>query len=195
MKDNPMIAIYMDPGRIIWKATDNVSAILVGLEKHGMDQPLHSMTDALKEVFLFDGMTQQELLVIAPYLEEAVIDRGEVIVSEGDPASTFYIVVSGRVRISRGAMRLVDLKAGQHFGELALTRPVKRSATVKTLTPTRLYSLTRARFHDIVRNKPELGARLALRLLDALGDRVRDLSDRLEEIQRVTANSEIDAAE
>ena len=165
-------------------APDNVSAVLVGVEADKGDEPLEAITDVMRSVFLFEKLSEQERLVIAPYLEEVTVEKGAVITSEGDPASTFYIVVKGRVRISAQGNQLVDVKPGGHFGEIALARPVDRSATARALTEARLFALSRDRFQNLLRQKPEIGARLAISLLDAVGDRLRDLSERLAAVQR-----------
>lgn len=166
------------------KAEDNVSVVTVDLAPEPDDEPIGAITEVLESVFLFKDLTPTELLVIAPYLEEEVHAKGQTVVTQGEPGDTFYCVVSGRVRITRGPTHLVDVKEGGHFGELALARPVSRSATVRTLQRTRLLALNRDRFHDLLRQKPGLGAKLSLALLDTVGDRLRDLSDRISAVER-----------
>ena len=166
-------------------ADDDVSLILLGLDDENKPaNTLETVTQTLKEIFLFKKMTEQELLVIAPYLEEEVYDKGDVIVTEGEPGDSFYIIISGHVRVSRNKLHLVDIAGGGHFGEISLARPVKRSATVKALTPVRMFSFSREQFHRVICNKPDLGAKMALHLLDAVGDRVRDLTNRLDKVQK-----------
>lgn len=165
-------------------AEDNVSVALASVVAEAGDEPIETLTDALKAVFLFEALSETERLVIAPYLEEAVFPKGAVIFQEGDPADTFYVLASGKVRVSRAGTTLTDVREGGHFGEMALARPTTRSATVKALQPTRVFVLSRERFHEILRHKPDLGAKLALALLDGLGDRLRDLSDRLSAVER-----------
>jgi len=165
-------------------AEDNVSVVLLELEPEEGDEPIESVTEVLRDVFLFKDLAPTELLVIAPYLEEVTHQKGTVVIREGDPGDTFYVVVDGRVRVSRGSTALTDIKSGGHFGELALARPVSRSATVKTTIRTRLFVLSRDRFHELIRQKPELGAKLSLALLDTVGDRLRDLSNRLAAVER-----------
>jgi CRP-like cAMP-binding protein len=167
-------------------AIDDVSVVLVGLDDENQpSNTLETVTQTLKDIFLFKDMTEQELLVIAPYLEEEVFDKGDVIVTEGQPGDCFYIIISGHVRVSRNNLHLVDIAGGGHFGEISLARPVKRSATVKALTPVRMFSFSQEQFHRVIRNKPDLGAKMALHLLDAVGDRVRDLTNRLDTVQKL----------
>jgi len=165
-------------------AEDNVSIAVARLRAEDGDEPVEVLTEAMRQVFLFRDLSETELLVIAPYLEEEVYPKSATIVSEGDPGDSFYVVASGRVRVSRGSTKLVDIKSGGHFGELSLARPTERSATVRAMVPTRLFTLHRDRFQELLRSKPELGAKLSLALLDAVGDRLRDLSDRLAAVEK-----------
>jgi serine/threonine protein phosphatase PrpC len=165
-------------------APDNVTLVLLNLEPEDGDEPIEAVTEVMRQVFLFRQMSQPDLLTIAPYLEDRVFEKDEVICSEGEPADEFFVLVSGRVRVTTGTTHLVDVSRGGHFGELALARPSTRSATVKALTPTRLLALSRERFQELCRNKPELGNRLTFALLDTVGDRLRDLTERLAAVER-----------
>src|SRR5690606_12406911 len=100
-------------------ADDNLSVAIGSLAAETGDEPAETLTGAMRQVFLFRDLSQTELLVIAPYLEEVVVAKGATIVSEGDPGDSFYVVASGRVRVSRGPTHLVDIKEGGHFGELS----------------------------------------------------------------------------
>jgi hypothetical protein len=165
-------------------APDNLSVILFGLRAtDGDDGALRQITKVMDKIFLFQALTPQERLVIAPYLEEVTVAQGEEIVREGEKADCFFIIVEGEVRITRHGTHLTDFGPGQHFGELALTRPTVRSATVLALKDTHMLSLSRDRFNEVVRNKPGLGTSLTLALLDTVGNRLRDVSDRLNSVE------------
>lgn len=165
-------------------APDNLAAVLLSLEAESGDEPIEAVLDVMKDVFLFKDMSQPELLTVAPYLEEIVYDSGATIVTEGEVAQGFFLVVSGHVRMSRGKTTLLDVKPGGYFGELALARQPAKLASVRAMAPTRVFVLTRDRFHELARSKPELGARVALALLDAVGERLRDLTERIAAVER-----------
>lgn len=165
-------------------APDNLSAVLLALEAEPGDEPIEAVADVMRDVFLFKEMTQPELLTIAPYLEEIVYDNGAVIVTEGEVAQGFFLVVSGQVRMTRGKTTLLDIRPGGYFGELALARQPQKLATVRAVTATRVFVLTRERFQELLRQKPELGARVALAALDAVGERLREITDRITAVER-----------
>jgi hypothetical protein len=165
-------------------AGDNVA---VTLARVGVDRDrvrAERLGALLREVFLLRDLTETERMEVAPWLEERVVEKGGRLLREGDEAAEFFLVVEGRVRISRGEVRLTDVGPGAHLGELALARKATRSASATALERTWLLALSRDRFHEICRRKPEIGAKLAVALLDAVGDRLRDLTDRLAAVER-----------
>jgi F420-non-reducing hydrogenase small subunit len=107
-----------------------------------------------------------------------VYDKGETICREGDPGDCMYIIQSGAVEISRqkGSQEVVVamLEQGDFFGEMALIDQKPRSATVKTLSRTRLLPLTRDSFLGRAYEDPEI----SLHLIKALSQRI-DKTNRL----------------
>lgn len=166
---------------------DDVSVVLIRVGSEQNQRSIDEIAHILRAVFLFRDLSEAERLVIAPYLEERRYRRGEVLFREGDAGDEFFVIVDGAVRISRGRAHLVDIGPGGHLGELSLSRATPRSATVHALSSTRVYALSRASFDALMRRRPALGARLALALLDALGDRLRDLTDRLAVVGKVVS--------
>ena len=68
-----------------------------------------------------EGLARAAAWVSAP--------AGTVIIREGDPGETFYIVESGSVEVSRGGQPIRTLgAAGDGFGEIALLRDIPRTA-------------------------------------------------------------------
>ena len=52
--------------------------------------------------------------------------------------------------------RVNTLNEGDYFGEMALLAGEPRSATVRTITPSELYSFSRADFSHLLENEPEI---------------------------------------
>lgn len=61
---------------------------------------------------------------------------GEIIFREGDVAAAFYVIRSGKVRITRGDTVLDEMGRNAFFGEMALIDEAPRSATATALEPT-----------------------------------------------------------
>lgn len=87
-------------------------------------------------------------------------EKGEVIFNEGDIGDYFYIIVKGEVEIVKKSgnefERVAVLSAGEYFGEMAILRDQKRSATVRCLTPVDVLALRNKDFGAIMANLQEL---------------------------------------
>ncbi len=74
------------------------------------------------------------------------VGEGREVITEGDRGDRFYLIDSGEVEVLKQGAHRGNQGEGESFGEIALLRRERRSATVRTVTPTRLLSLDRARF-------------------------------------------------
>ncbi|MBI3359601.1 MAG: cyclic nucleotide-binding domain-containing protein [Chloroflexi bacterium] len=96
----------------------------------------------LKGVELFDGLDGKELARLAAICNEETFGKGEVIFSQGNAGDKMYIVREGFVEVVVGQggdgpdapKAVVNLGAGQVFGEMALVDRGARSATVRSVT-------------------------------------------------------------
>lgn len=106
-----------------------------------------------------------------------VYPKGTVVVSEGDPAETFYLIVEGTVKVFLAdeegrEHELNELGAQQYFGELMLVGRT-RSASVRTATPTKLCMIGREDFQRMLAERSDL----AFIVIQNLIERVRSLTD------------------
>jgi CRP-like cAMP-binding protein len=86
---------------------------------------------------------------------------GEVVIREGDPGDRFYVIVAGKVAVSRGDAPLATLGVGDYFGEIALLRDVPRTATVVAEEPSELRALDREHFLAALTGAPAGAVALA----------------------------------
>ena len=95
----------------------------------------------LKQSPLFAPLSVIALERVARRLHPEEVAAGVEMVHEGDPGDQFYLVEAGELQAMHGPAVVNRLKAGDHFGEIALLRGAPRSATVKAVTPSRLLRL------------------------------------------------------
>jgi ATP-binding cassette subfamily B protein len=86
---------------------------------------------------------------------------GRTLFEEGERGDMLYVIVRGRVGVARrgpeGAeLHVSVLEDGDFFGEIALLEEVRRTATVRALTPCLLLVLDRREFQDLLAEAPEL---------------------------------------
>src|SRR5512145_3345881 len=89
--------------------------------------------DFLRKINLFQPLEDFELVEILGICVTKNYAAGSQIFAEGDPASRFYIIREGEVRISKiipgiGEEALALLRPGHFFGEMALVDEAVRSA-------------------------------------------------------------------
>jgi CRP-like cAMP-binding protein len=105
---------------------------------------------------------------------------GAVLVTEGEDAHAFFVIVNGRAEVVKGlgrddAVVLETLGELDFFGEMALLDGFPRSASVKTLTDCECIVLIRWDFLALIRANPQV----ALDILPVLSQRLRSLENRL----------------
>ena len=106
----------------------------------------------LARVGLFAELPGEILMQLADRMRREEVAAGTVLVSEGDPGDRFYVLLSGVAAVSQTSIgdRRV-LRAGEFFGEVALTMGVSRTATVTAMTPCVVASCDAATFDELVR--------------------------------------------
>jgi CRP/FNR family transcriptional regulator, cyclic AMP receptor protein len=129
---------------------------------------------------VFEDLEERELSEVAQVAVPRSWERGEVIFREGDVGDTCYLLRSGAVLLTRehqdGRMiALAELRSGAMFGELAMFRGETRSATAEAVEDTTAVALLARDVQRLIRHNPDI----ALKLLAAMGERVRRTNERL----------------
>ena len=116
-----------------------------------------------------------------------IYSDGEVISRKGDTGDCMYVVLAGSARVyasgADGEIWLRDLGPGETFGESAILRRTRRSATVRAAGETRILSLNRRQFLSSARDDPTF----AFRVLEEMSSRVRLLTDEVVRLNAVLA--------
>ncbi len=147
-----------------------------------------SVEDAafFRKIFLFQDLDDRELEQVLSRTLPREFPAGLVIIQEGDPGDSLYIMVSGEVEITKQLTLVLDedtpkervmirLKAedGVYFGEMSLLESDPRSATVTALSDCRLLELYQKDFLELVQKDPAMGVKLLLRLAQLLSRHLR----------------------
>jgi CRP-like cAMP-binding protein len=106
----------------------------------------------LARVGLFADLAGEKLAKLAERMQRVEVSSGTVLVREGEPGDRFFVLLSGIAGVSQTALgeRRI-LRAGEFFGEVALTMHVPRTATVTAMTPCVVASCDEATFDELVR--------------------------------------------
>jgi len=109
----------------------------------------------LQRVKILQQLDEYELLTIADCLVEQTFADGDVIVKQGEPGDTFYIIKEGVAVCSQKNNKGVDkevavLKSGDYFGEIALLTKGPRRASVTARGDLSLLSLDQKTFNRVM---------------------------------------------
>jgi CRP-like cAMP-binding protein len=139
-----------------------------------------------RKIFLFQDLEEEELKQVLDRTSSREYPAGSVILEEGQPGDSMFIMCQGEVEITKKLTLILDedtpkervmirLKAedGVSFGEMALLEDEARSATVEALTDCLLLELNREEFMGLVHANPAMGLKLLLRLAQLLSKHLR----------------------
>jgi CRP/FNR family transcriptional regulator len=128
-----------------------------------------STVDLLRQVPLFEGMTDHAVEAVADLVHDVEFAEGDALTREGQPGDTFYVVVEGRLRVSRDGTLLTEQGPGDFLGEISLIDGRPRTATAIALSPVKTLALERPAFAALMEGHPAVRHSILM----ALTDRIR----------------------
>ncbi|MRV71029.1 cyclic nucleotide-binding domain-containing protein [Duganella sp. FT92W] len=132
----------------------------------------------LKESALFASLTPVELNIVDDLMHERRYVTDEIIFDEGEEGQALYLVMSGRVIISRahadGVEIVAEISPGSFFGDLALLDNAPRNAQARALDHCELAVFFRADFMGLMETDAKIGYKIALALARHIGHRLRE---------------------
>jgi CRP/FNR family transcriptional regulator, cyclic AMP receptor protein len=150
--------------------------------------------ELLHRVPVFSTLSPEELEHVAQVAMPRRFQAGEIVFKEGDEGSTCYVVRSGRARAVREhpdgrSITLAHFGPGDIFGEMAMLDGDRRSATVESIDETDAIAILSTDMHRLLREYPDI----SVKLIAALGRRLRDTNERLARQSFQTVQSRVAA--
>jgi CRP/FNR family transcriptional regulator len=134
----------------------------------------------LHSVPVFSALGPDDLAQVAQLAVPRQFAAGEVVFREGDESDTCYVIRSGHVRAIREhpdgrSITLANFGPGDFFGELAMFDDERRSATIEALDETEVIGILGGDMRRLLREHADI----SVKLLAALGRRLRETNERL----------------
>jgi CRP-like cAMP-binding protein len=131
---------------------------------------------------LFSDLGAEELQRLSTLCHTQQLDAGEVLFQKGDEGDALYGVRRGQIRIETGAsdgsrLTLNFQGSGDLFGEIAVLDGQTRTADAVAGEATELFVLRRGDLLAFLEREPKI----AIRLIELLCQRIRWVSERMEE--------------
>ncbi|MGE5222518.1 MAG: cyclic nucleotide-binding domain-containing protein [Omnitrophica WOR_2 bacterium] len=114
----------------------------------------------LSRIALFKGLNAEQIDRMADRFELFSVDPGTRLFTQGERPDAFYLILSGKVRISRknegGERVLANFVSGDYFGEEPLLYGLRRLATATAVEPSVILRMDKEGFGWLVREFPQV---------------------------------------
>jgi len=137
----------------------------------------------LSQVDLFNGLSSGQLDSLARIVSDREYRKGQVVFSEGDEGTGFYLVVTGRVKIYKvspdGKEQIMHIFGpGQPFAEVPVFEGSRYPANAETMAPSKLFFFPKQAFVKLIHENPSL----AMNMLASLSQRLKQFSYLIESL-------------
>jgi CRP/FNR family transcriptional regulator/CRP/FNR family cyclic AMP-dependent transcriptional regulator len=146
----------------------------------------------LGQVPIFNSLDPLELKILAEVSQVQTYKKGDFIVSKEELGNHFFIVASGRVKVTAEAfggheMVLSILHPPEFFGEMSILDGQPRSATIVATEKTALITIERDVFLGTIKRHPQI----AIKILTILCQRLRRADETIEQLRFLNATGRL----
>ncbi|MBW1897886.1 MAG: cyclic nucleotide-binding domain-containing protein [Deltaproteobacteria bacterium] len=134
---------------------------------------------------IFDRINAEEIKVVARHMNTIELGPDEILFRESDKGNYVFFIREGELDVlkkseaSGADVILATLGKGQSIGEMSIIDDSPRSATIRAISHTVLYILSKSAFDLILSKHPKIGIKLLKGISFLLSSNLRDTSKRL----------------
>lgn len=136
----------------------------------------------LRRSYLFSSASDEALADLAAASQTRKVDAGQMIIFEGDPGDSLFVIAEGLVKIYVSSaeegkeLTLAFLEDGDVFGEIALLDGQARTAGALAVESSLMLELSRAAFFDAVRRLPNFAEHMFELVCERFRNTLNDLN-------------------
>ena len=132
----------------------------------------------------FAEFNREDIGLLANYMRVYRAQAGQALIREGDDGDFMLLIISGSVDIYKNSAQgerqlMTSALPGVTLGEMSMIDGEPRFATCIATDMTTFAVLTRDAMANIILEKPSLGAKILIKLVTMLSQRLRQTSARL----------------
>lgn len=142
----------------------------------------------LKKAELFSHLPEDRLMQVTKYFEWTTVDKGQVLIREGEDSGFAILVVSGCFEVMKGVggtQKLLSMaKPGAFLGELGLISGDPRYATCRAAEDAVVGFLYRDNFVRMMAESPKIYLEILAKLCHVMGRRLTNVNDTVLRLQQ-----------
>lgn len=159
----------------------------------GPPKEKRAVTELMKSLPAFEGLTQRELVTIERVLHQRLYKAGEKVFGEDMPGAGMYIIKEGEVVIKKRIdaekeVELAVITERNFFGELALIDEMPRSASAVVNKDTVLLAFCKPDLENIKDRNPRVAAKILANIARLVCKRLVRANENLEVLQKKLNN-------
>ncbi len=140
--------------------------------------------DALTKIHMFQGLTKRSLERLSAIATDESYGLGTILFRAGDPGDKLYLILDGRIRISRevpglGEEALAVLGPGDYFGEMAMVDDSPRSADARVHERVKLLSIQKDAMQHLLFLHKDLAYEILWNVVRTLSGRLRETNEKM----------------
>jgi len=137
----------------------------------------------LKSIPYFSRLSRDELDSVQKLIFERKVERGDIIVLEGEPAEAIYFVGSGAVKMFRTSVDgkeqvLKIVRPGESFNDVAIFDSGPNLASAQAMGPAIIYGILQRDLHAFLQDHPQI----ALNVVNVLAAQLRHLTSLVDDL-------------
>jgi len=117
---------------------------------------------------LFTALTDTDREELACWFDTQDASAGVRLTGEGAAGYSFFVLADGAAVVTSDGAEISTLGPGDFFGEIAIIGDGRRSATVTTTTPSRLFVMFGTEFRKLQQSRPEIAAQIEAAMAERL---------------------------
>lgn len=145
--------------------------------------------DPLEVLTFLSGFKEAQAKKLLTQLDLLNFEEGDIVFSKDDESEGMYCILEGQVQViiptPDGEIILAILNQGEIFGELGFVSKIKRTATIKVRSKSRILLLNQKEFVKLESNSPELAVKLLTNLFSILVSRFNEKHEALMEARQL----------
>jgi CRP/FNR family cyclic AMP-dependent transcriptional regulator len=165
-----------------------------GLEVLGCCERLSQWPDLMQHSVLLQDFTPEEVDVLGSLMLHVRAQPGQMLIVEGDASDWMMLLLRGTVDVGKRIgpeadvrgdnTRLAVLRTGSVLGEMSMFDGEPRYASCWALSAVEAAVLDKAAVGRLIKARPDIGAKLLVKLTQLLAQRLRNTSSQLVKVLR-----------